>query len=373
MFLCNFLFCLKIFKCATNILIVLFFVPLIFLNMFRNLFDFINQICYTKNAKEFDLFKLDILPLKRDLFMVFLNSFKLFSSNWLKTLKFILYYVVIWGLCFALALPCFFALKDLVVSNFRAENISLMGIFADGYGAGFKNSLNICSATVVDVFQTNLGLAIYGLVVFFVILPFFVNLGKYAYLEMLDSYMSSHSQVGFFSALIKSLKKSVPFALCKVLHNIVFCAIILFSLYGLSLIEDASFISYGLIPVSLLVLTIMFALNHLLIMGWPIASIVFDNNVLSAYKKGLKAVKRHFWKSLFMAFTFSLFFWLISLMGGIYAFLILIPVGTAFLCLCDIVSFFTSQGMRFYINDTQILTPKKLEEVDKISKTAFLL
>lgn len=305
--------------------------------------------------------------------MMFLNSLKLNFSNWKKTLKFFLYFLVVWGVCFTLILPCFFEFKTLIATNFQARDVRMFGIFADGYGRGLQNVLSCCSESLVDSFQTNAPLASYGLIVAFVFLPFFINIGRYAYLEMLDNYMSSHNEIGFFSALVKSLKKSVPFALCKILHLIVFITIVLFSLYGLSLISNEGFVNYGLIIVALLLLTILFTFNHILVLGWASASIVFGCNVLSAYKKGLKAVCRHFWSIFNTTFLINLVFWAISFMGGVYAFLIMIPIGNCIFCLYDIVAFFTSQGMRFYISDTKIMTPKRLEEVDKISKTAFIL
>ncbi len=305
--------------------------------------------------------------------MMFLNSLKLNFSNWKKTLKFFLYFLVVWGVCFTLILPCFFEFKTLIATNFQARDVRMLGIFADGYGRGLQNVLSCCSESLVDSFQTNAPLASYGLIVAFVFLPFFINIGRYAYLEMLDNYMSSHNEIGFFSALVKSLKKSVPFALCKILHLIVFITIVLFSLYGLSLISNEGFVNYGLIIVALLLLTILFTFNHILVLGWASASIVFGCNVLSAYKKGLKAVCRHFWSIFNTTFLINLVFWAISFMGGVYVFLIMIPIGNCIFCLYDIVAFFTSQGMRFYISDTKIMTPKRLEEVDKISKTAFIL
>lgn len=37
------------------------------------------------------------------------------------------------------------------------------------------------------------------------------------------------------------------------------------------------------------------------------------------------------------------------------------------------VAFFSSQGMRFYVDGDTILSPKKLEEVDKIEDAKYLL
>ena len=307
--------------------------------------------------------------------MMFVNSIKLFGSNWVKVLKFLLYYVVIWGLCFALFLPVFFEFKDLVSSNFQSADMfsSFSGVFQGALGTNLHNIMQTSYLTLIDVFKANLGLAIYGLIVVFVFLPFFINVGKYALNEMLYSYMTSKAKVGFFSALVKSLKKSVPFALCKTFYNILFFAITLAIVYGIGLVEDAFFISYFLPLVIFIVLVLLFTLNQITVLGWAPASIVFDCNVFSAYRKGVKAVKRHFWSILGTTIIYFFLFWALAMIFGVYSLIVLVPIISALLCVYNMVVFFSSQGMRFYVNENKILTPKKLEEVDNINKTAYIL
>ncbi len=306
--------------------------------------------------------------------MTFVNSLKLFGSNWVKVLKFFLFYVVIWGLCFALFLPTFFEFQDLIVSLFHPTAInSFTGVFYGSLGGNLHNLFNSVLNVCITAFQTNLGLAIYGLVVMFVFLPFLLNIGKYTLQEMLYYYMNSKSKVGFFSALVKSLKKSLSFAICKTLFNILFLAIVLSALYGLSLVTDANFVTYGLPWVVFVVLVLLYSLNLLCVLGWAPAMIVFDCNVFKAFRKGIKAVKRHFWATVATSALAFALFWAIVLVLGVITLAVLVPIMTAFLCIYNMVVFFTSQGMRFYVNETNILTPKKLEEVDNINKTAYIL
>ena len=156
-------------------------------------------------------------------------------------------------------------------------------------------------------------------------------------------------------------------------YNTVFLAILFGILYGLSSVENSIFITYFLPLVALVVLVVMFTAFQLTILGWSPAMIVFDCNVFSAYKKGFKAVKRHFTAIFCTTSVYFSFFWTFMMLFGFYTFIALIPVMTVLLCIFDMVVFYTSQGMRFYINENKILTPKKLEEVDKISKTAYIL
>lgn len=307
--------------------------------------------------------------------MTFLNSLKLFGKNWVKALKFILYYFVIWGVCFALLLPCFFEFKDLILSAFKtAETLNAMnGVFGGVVGQGVSFLLTSSSAFAVSAFVQNVGLAIYGLIVILIILPFLINVGKYAFNEMMYSYMTSKNKLGFFSALVKTLKRSLVFALCKTLYSLLFVVVMAFSLYGLSLISDPVFVVYFLPLVAFTVLVLLYTLNQLCVLGWASAMIVFDCNVFAAFRKGFKAVKRHFWSTFATTALYFSLFWAIMIVFGIFSFVVLLPIMTALLCIFDMVVFFTSQGMRFYVNDTKILTPKKLEEVDNIHKTSYIL
>lgn len=305
--------------------------------------------------------------------MVFVNSLRLLCSNWSKALKFFLYYIVVWGICIALFLPIVFEFKEIFSSSLNEISDYFAGVFKGNLGQNVHGMVVTAGDAIVDIFNANTGLAIYGLIVVFVILPFLINVGKYTFCSLLYSYMTSKNQIGFFSVLVKNLKKSLLFSLCKVGYNIVFLGITISAVFGLGLVVDDVFIRYFLPLVVTLVLVLLFTLNQILMLGWAPALIVFDCGVFTAFRKGVKAVRRHFWKIFGVTFCYFLLFWALVMIFGVYTLIVLVPVMTILLAVYDMTVFFTSQGMRFYVNDSQILTPKKLEEVDNINKTAFLL
>ncbi len=305
--------------------------------------------------------------------MIFLYSLKLLSSNWGKALKFFLYYIVVWGLCFALFLPCFFQFRGIISANFSGLGTFFQGVFGGHLGEGLNAIINTSYNTIVDVFKNNIGLAIYGLLLIFVVLPYLVNVGKYAFCEMLYSYMTSKAEIGFFSALVRSLRKSLLFSLCKVVFNIFFLTAVLLCLFGIGQVFGTMFVTYILPFVAIILLVVMFSLEQTLVLGWLPAMIVFDCNVFCAFRKGIKAVKRHFWTTLGTAVLYFVLFWVLTLLVGFYCLAVLIPIVTILLNVYNMAMFFSSQGMRFYYTENNILTPKKLEEVDNINKTAYIL
>lgn len=307
--------------------------------------------------------------------MMFLYSLKLFGSNWAKALKLFLFYVVIWGVCFALFLPCFFEFKDLVLTNFKDAELlsSFSGVFQTSLGVGLFNIMQTVTTTVVAMANANVGLFVYGLIVLFVFLPFLVNIGKYSFCEMLHAYMTSKAKLGFFSALVKGLRKSVVFSILKTFYNLFFFALAGFALYGLGMVTDVKFIEFALPFVVFLLLVVLFTVKASIVMGWMSALIVFDCNVFVAYHKASKATLRHFWATFATTMFYFVLFWALVLIFGIYTLVVLVPLVSILLCVYNMVMFFTSQGMRFYYNKNNIRTPKKLEEVDNFKKTAYIL
>ncbi len=305
--------------------------------------------------------------------MMFLYSLKLLGSSWVKALKFFLYYVVIWGICVALLLPCFFEFKTLLSAGLADIGSSLGGVFTGGLGVGLHNCILAVADTFVKAIQTNVGLVVYGLLVLFILVPFLINIGKYAFCQMLYSYMTSKNKVGFFSALVKGLRRSVFFALFKTLFADLFIVLTLGCVYGLALVSDPTFVAH-ILPWALFAsMVLLFTLHEVSILGWLPASIVFNCNAFLAWHKGFKAVKRHFWPTFGTTMLYFILFWALTLVFGIYCLVVLIPFVTIMLCFYNMVMFFFSQGMRFYYNENNILTPKKLEEVDKFSNAISLL
>lgn len=306
--------------------------------------------------------------------MAFLYSLKLFGSNWRKALKLFLYTLVIWGVCFALLLPCFFEFKGIFTENFATFSHACYGVFGKGaLGESVQNLLVGGFDMIKDIFAANLGLAIYGTLVLFVLLPFLFNIGKYAFCTTLHAYMTSKNKMGFCSALVKTLNKSTVFAIFKTTLNLFCFAIIFGALFGLKQITDKLFVTVFLPILILCLLILIFSLFHLLTLGLIPALIVFNCNVFSAFRKSLKAVERHFWSTFATTLLHFAIFFVLVLVFGVYTMIVLVPLLSVALCVFNMTSFFISQGMRFYYDENNILTPKKLEEVDKIKKTVYIL
>lgn len=304
--------------------------------------------------------------------MAFVNSIKLFFSNWDKVLKLFLFYIVAFALTACLLIPTYIVFKDVFVEVFTDAGVKFsLSVIGANFGVNFHNFILALINCLILCFNSNAALSIYTVVVIYIILPFFLNLGKFVTCEMLYGYMSSKNKRGFFSALFKSLHKDLGYALLRSLYACVWYVGLTAAVFALGYINNVTFQTYYLVLCVFLTTVLIFTFVKVTLTAWAPSTIVFDCSVFGGFGRGLKVVSRRPAKTFFIAFC--IMFFCIALCYIFYPFVILIPVIASLLCTFDMINFFTCQGMRYYINSDIILTPKRLEEVDSINKAKYIL
>ncbi len=306
--------------------------------------------------------------------MMFRNSVKLLFSNFATVWKLLLYYLVITLIGVGLVAPVFSS----VVEVFRNHNFfeilvdllttfnlgtNLISIFA-GVGTVFSTLV----ACIVDYFVVHTWLAVYLTFLFVVLLPFLYELGGIAAGETLYGYMSSQAKVNFTGRIFTSLKKSFKYIMAKILvatpiNLLVFYLII--KVFELTTLGGT--IKFAVPLIITLVLCLLITLRLVLFSGWLPALIVYDCGVWSAFARGIKAVGRRFFRTFSTMLIFVILNICIDVLFGSIAFLLLIPLGLYLIYIVDFVMFYGSQGMRYYVDSDTIISPKRLEEVDKFN------
>lgn len=87
----------------------------------------------------------------------------------------------------------------------------------------------------------------------------------------------------------------------------------------------------------------------------------------------MRAVLRRGARVFSTSFIIFLLAIVLSVVLGLYAIIIILPLISPLLHIFEMVMFFSSQGMRFYVDNDTILSPKRLEEVDKIEDAKYLI
>ncbi len=308
--------------------------------------------------------------------MMFKNTFRLFCANFDKVWKYLVYQLLCWGIVFAFLAPFYGIISSSIVGAWESQNLSTFFSTGTFYGINilqaFSSIVNAIIMFFELMFKANLFCGIYFLIIIVLIRPILTGVGRYTICEMMYGYMSSCSKTSFTGRLLGTLKKSLPYACMRALYSMVFDALIVISFFGLTRVTAEWFVY--VLPIAIVLIPAIFlALKETFIAGWAPAMIVFDDNVFSAYKKGMIAVLRRGGKVYSTAFVIFVLALVLAMIIGLYSLIIILPCIFPLLNIFEMVAFFSSQGMRFYVDADTIKSPKKLEEIDKIEKAKYLL
>ena len=306
--------------------------------------------------------------------MMFRNSVKLLFSNFATVWKLLLYYLIITLIGVGLVAPVFSSVVEVFRShNFFEVLVDLLTTFNLGTNilsifASFGTVISTLVACILDYFVIHTWLAVYLTFLFVVLLPFLYELGGIAAGEILYGYMSSQAKVNFTGRIFSSVRKSFKYILAKLLIATPINILIFFLIYKVfALTALGGTIKFAVPLIITVVLCLLVTLRLVLFAGWLPALIVNDCGVWSAFARGLKAVGRRFFRTFSTMLVFVILNICIDVLLGSIAFLLLVPLGVYFVYIIDFVMFYGSQGMRYYVDADTIISPKRLEEVDRFS------
>lgn len=307
--------------------------------------------------------------------MMFRNSVKLLFSNFATVWKLLLYYLIITLIGVGLVAPVFSSVVEVFRShNFFEVLVDLLTTFNLGTNilsifASFGTVISTLVACILDYFVIHTWLAVYLTFLFVILLPFLYELGGIAAGEILYGYMSSQAQVNFTGRIFSSVRKSFKYILAKLLIATPINILIFFLIYKVfALTALGGTIKFAVPLIITVVLCLLVTLRLVLFAGWLPALIVNDCGVWSAFARGIRAVGRRFFRTFSTMLVFVLLNICIDVLFGSIAFLLLVPLGVYFVYIIDFVMFYGSQGMRYYVDADTIISPKRLEEVDRFSR-----
>ena len=312
--------------------------------------------------------------------MMFKNSIKLLMSNFSSVWKLLLYKIIVIAIVVGLFCATLNFLNTLTTITQLTNNIFT-----------FLSSCNF-STTPLDILANlfNVGQSLYNVVLemiaempyvfayilalIFVILPFLWHLSDVAVSETLYGYMSSQTKYGFMGALVRKLNTASLYALIFTVIVLPFNVIFIAGFVKILLLSSIGGLLLYFLPFLLILYTIIyFSLRTTLLSGWVPAITVNNCNAITGFKKGLKALLRRFFRVWSTSIVIMLAFMGFVSFFGSFGFFVALPVACLLISIFGMVMFFESQGMRYYVDMDTILTPKKLEQTDKINKLKNLI
>ncbi len=308
--------------------------------------------------------------------MMFKNSCRLLCANFAEVWKLLVYHILSFAVCVGLLAVFYQNYFD--YSSLASAKANLSEVWDTGtlYGASFANALTIVVNYVIFFFQFmfagNIGIGIYFCIIIFILLPLLMNIGKVVTCELMYGYMSACQKQSFTGTFLKTLKTSLSYSIFKVFYALPFNFLILLGMWALTRVNNNVFDHF--MPFAFVILSaILMAIKELFNAGCAPAKVVYDHNVLSSYTIGMRAVLRRGARVFSTAIIVYLLAVVLSMVLGLYSIIIILPIVPAFMHIFEMVCFFSSQGMRFYVDNDTILSPKRLEEVDKLEDAKYII
>ena len=313
--------------------------------------------------------------------MIFRNTVRLLLTNFSNVWKALLYYliciVLTFAVCWTIASPIIAKLTEAnVFSNF----INLLNSFFSS-PKGVVYSLDEIINTAWNVLTTNIQFRfnyIFLIVWVVLVFPFTLDLAQLAFGEVLYGYMTSQVKYSFSGRYIKNIGKSCVYALVRYFVLLVFNVFAFALVVGVIKIATMGSILHlflALVMLSFLVCFVTF--KHAIFSCWMPAIAVLNCNPFKALKYNFKCVFRKFFSIYSNYLTLVITAIAINVMFCVFtlsiSLIVTLPLTAFVFVIFQMVSYFSSQGMRFYVYPDMFITPKKIKEQETIKKLKFYL
>ncbi len=316
--------------------------------------------------------------------MMYKNIFKLVLSNFHLVWKILAYMVLttlcVIGLAYACSLPI---LKVLIEQGFSTQFKDLFINFSRSFNIYeflynsvvlVENFFEIISANISELW---LYIALF-LFIIIIVRSFLSGFYKFASINVVYYYMGSNIKYGFSHSLVACFKTNLKYQLCSLLTILPINALFIVAMYYLI---KWLVLSEGLLllaPISIILVAILlYSLKITFFSGWIPAIVVFDCGVWEGLKRGVKAVFRRFYRSFSTAVLTIFTIIILNVVAAACTFgasiIVTLPLSALIILIYNMVMFYLSQGMRFYVDSEQVVTPKRLEETDGLGGLKYII
>lgn len=311
---------------------------------------------------------------------MFKNTIKLCISNFSTFWKLMLYKVLVIGIIIGLFCTTLGYLNNL--ASFDALSASTLKFFSiANLGSGPETIMNSALglgenlvAFFTELFATYPVIFIYILALFFVILPYLWHLSDMPASEEVFGFMSSQTKYGFTSSFIRNLNRANAYSLALTLILIPVNCIFVLGVVAVLALGSIGGVWTILAPALFFVWAIIFfSLRTTFLSSWQSAITTTNAKTFAGLRKSLRAVLRDFLRIWSNSIVFITIFVLLSILTSLIGFAILLPLYCFVITVFSMVVFFDHRGMRYYVDFNKIITPKKLEQTDKLSKLKHII
>lgn len=316
--------------------------------------------------------------------MLFKNSIRILFSNFSLVWKTLLYLLicvaVLAGASYFAAVPVFKLLAtngffDIVRNSFAnfVTNLNLVE-FVKGVGEATNNFME----TIILNFS-NVWISITLFLVITVIIGrLLTSLIKMPSSYCLYSSMSSNMKVGLISSFFGNTKKVFAFEFSKLIITLPIDLIIGYVIILCFKLFSVGGVIAWLTPfIIILVATLLVAIRISLFSCWMPSIAVKNDSVFKCLKDNFKLINRRFFKV--FANSIGIVLTIITINGLALVFtlgvglLVTIPLSMVLTIIFQMSAYYSSYGMRYYVDSSTIVEPKRMAATEKLKRTKYFI
>lgn len=316
--------------------------------------------------------------------MTFKNSVKILLSNFNIVWKMLLYFLMLFVfLAFVIYLFISPVIQMINTAGFFERFVELYTDFLSSLNLTmlFDSIAQLIDEVIIFIGNNISELWFYFLGVGFMLLCFGVvvsNLTSMAICNSLHLYMGSMVKQGFFESFSENFGKNLKFQLFYYIVtlpiNIIGVVALLFSFKLFNISWIVSLISVFAIIIGFVMFV---ALKYTLFATWIPTGVVMNFGVFKSLKTSLKIVFKRFGKVFSAAvgvvmtiICINVIMALCSFMVGLF---VSIPISILLVNVFGMINIYEGQGMRYYVDIYNVVTPSKKENNDKLKDMLYLV
>ncbi len=315
--------------------------------------------------------------------MILDNSFRVFSNKFRLVWRVLLYCLLVVVLLSGIALASCYSL---IVALSENGFLNQVGDFINANLFNFRiDQILQDGALLFNEFLAIISLnthlipfVIILLVVVFLLGSILFGLLELPLIECIYGYMGSCSKLNFMGYFISNFSRSLKYRLSKLIVTVPLDLLIVASFFALlQLFTLSGFLSIIAPFIILLALVLLISLRLSLFAEWGPCIVVNNIGIWKGLKENFKNIRKNY-KVVFgtvlitVILAFAANYGLSALTCGVALF-ISIPATIVFFNVMYTVIYFHLNGLRYYIDKERIITPKKLEDQERIKDMRNLI
>ncbi len=316
--------------------------------------------------------------------MILDNTFRVCLNQPKLLWKVFLYQIVWLIIVFGITLASCYSLVEQLVANGFFESVgkfftdNILNIRLDVILANVSSLVDQLWSIILENSEQLLPLIILFFIIVIILGAFIISLMEIPLIETVYCYMGSCVKLNFLGCYISNFKRSIKYAFARLVTTLpIDIIIIIATIFSLKLFILGGIVSMIAPFIIVLLFVLLVSLRQSLFALWTPAIVVANLGVWQGLKVNFKLVFKNF-RSIFSAhlmviiLVFAINFGLGILTCGV-GFIISMPATVVYYGILSNILYFHYNGLRYYIDKDRIISPKKMEERERITDIKFIV